>query len=271
MHERISINALCFWGAPLSEVADNWRELRPHRVGLLAHLVTPDPDAAREVVEAGGYRVETIVHPFSLGRPLEANEASWVEARAELSQAIEIGQMLGTRCMYMTTGGHGSLTTFEAAAEVFARAIEPCVEQAKAAGIALLIENALALYADTHIAHSLRDAVTLAEMAGIGVCMDFFGCWAEAGLEETIERAGPRLGLVQVADYVYGDRSLPSRAVPGEGVIPIKQILGWALAAGYTGGFDFELLGPRIDQEGHLEATRRGAEHVGRLLDELGA
>ena len=108
----------------------------------------------------------------------------------------------------------------------------------------------LALYADAHIAHSLRDTVTLAEMAGIGVCMDFFGCWAEAGLAETIERAGPRLGLVQVADYVYGDRSLPSRAVPGDGVIPIKQILGWALDAGYTGGFDFELLGPRIDQAG---------------------
>jgi sugar phosphate isomerase/epimerase len=268
MHERISVNALCFWGAELPEVADYWRELRPHRVGLLSHLVG-DPAAAREVIDAGGYRVETLVHPFMPFKPLD-DESHWPEARSSLSRALEIAQMLGARTMYMTTGGHGSLL-FEEAADCFSRAIAPCAEEAKVAGIPLLIENALPLYADAHIAHTLRDTITLAEMAGVGVCMDVFGCWTEAGLKEAIERAGPLIGLIQVSDYVYGDRFLPSRAVPGDGVIPLQRILGWALDAGYAGGFDFELLGPRIDEEGHLEATRRAAEHVTELLDSLGA
>jgi sugar phosphate isomerase/epimerase len=113
--------------------------------------------------------------------------------------------------------------------------------------------------------------VTLAEMAGIGVCIDVFSCWAEAGLKQTIADAMPRCGLIQIADYVYGDRSLPSRAVPGDGSIPLRGILDWALSAGYTGAFDLELIGPRIDAEGHLDATRRAAGNLGDLLRSLGA
>ena len=72
-----------------------------------------------------------------------------------------------------------------------------------------------------------------------------------------LERAGPSPASVQVSDYVAGDKSFPCRAVPGDGMIPLERIIGWILEAGYTGGFDLELIGPRIDAEGRLEATRR--------------
>ena len=45
----------------------------------------------------------------------------------------------------------------------------------------------------------------------------------------------PRLQVVQVSDYVYGDRALPCRAVPGDGAVPFKRILEWMLGAGYKG------------------------------------
>ena len=80
-----------------------------------------------------------------------------------------------------------------------------------------------------------------------------------------------RCHLVQVADYVLGDRAFPCRAVLGDGAIPLDRILGWILAAGYRGAFDLELMGPRIDQEGHVEAVRRTAERLGELLTRLGA
>jgi Xylose isomerase-like TIM barrel len=117
----------------------------------------------------------------------------------------------------------------------------------------------------------MRDTVTLAELAGVGVCMDLFACWTEAGLRESIERAMPRCHLVQVCDYVHGDRSLPSRAVPGDGAIPVRRILEWVLQAGYTGSFDIELIGPRIDAEGRVKAVRRAAEILGETLRSLRA
>ena len=270
MHDRLSIHAVCFPGAGFRELAGYWRELGAHRVSLVSNLLLAEGlPAAQEALRASRCTVESITHPFLLpGRHLEQREESWRDARDTLTRLIQTAKSLGARSIYMLTGGHGSLT-WEEAAEVFRAAIAPCVIQAKEAGIALMVENSSELYADVHIAHTLRDAVTLAELAGVGVCIDLFACWAEAGLRESIGRAMPGCQLVQVCDYVYGDRSLPSRAVPGDGAIPVRRILEWTLQAGYTGTFDLELIGPRIDAEGRLAAVRRSADILGETLREL--
>jgi sugar phosphate isomerase/epimerase len=271
MHERISVNALCFPGASFRDLAGYWRELGARRVSLVSNaLLEEGLPAAQAALRTGPYEVETITHGFMSGRHLEPYEASWREARDTLTRVIQAAKTLGARSIYMVTGGHGTLT-WEEAAEAFRAAIEPCVAQAKAAGIALMIEDAPPLYAHIHIAHTLRDTVALAEIAGIGVCIDLFACWTEAGLQQSIERALPRCHVVQVCDYAYGDRSLPARAVPPDGAIPVKRILEWILRAGYAGPFDLELIGPRIDQEGQLAAVRRAAQNVGEILRSLGA
>jgi len=271
VHERLSINSICFWGATFAQVADHWRTLGARRVSMMSHeVLKEDTSVLQHVLGSGGYQLETIAHPFLPFKPLEPREESWAESRATLSRLIRIATQLKARSIYTLTGGHGTLT-WEQAAETFSEAIAPCVAQARDEGIALAIENSSVLYADNHIAHSLRDTITLAEMAGVGVCMDLYLCWPEAGLHELIERAMPRLHVVQVSDYVYGDRALPCRAVPGDGAVPFRRIFEWLLRAGYTGAFDFELIGPRIDKEGHLEATRRASRYVEAMLHELGA
>jgi sugar phosphate isomerase/epimerase len=270
VHERLSLNSICFWGATFQELAGHWRTLAPRRVSMMSHEILKEGvPAIQEVLKTGSYRLETIAHPFLPFKPLELHEASWRESRATLSQLIRSAAQLGARSIYLLTGGHGTLT-WEQAAAAFAEAVAPSVVQAKDEGIALAIENSSVLYADNHIAHSLRDTITLAELAGVGVCMDLYLCWPEAGLHELIERAMPRLHVVQVSDYVYGDRALPCRAVPGDGAVPFKRIFEWLLSAGYTGAFDFELIGPRIDKEGHLKAARRASHYIEAVLRELG-
>jgi sugar phosphate isomerase/epimerase len=271
MHERISVHSICFPGAGLRELADYWRELDAHRVTLVSDRVLKEGvSAVQAALGTDGRKVELIVHPFLPGRQLDAGPECWPEARDTLGSVIEHATALGARSIQLMTGGHGALT-WEEAAEAFRAALAPCGAQAKSAGIALIVENASALYADVNITHTLRDVLTLAEIADVGVCVEFFGCWTEAGLRETLERAMPRCGIVQVCDYVYGDRSLPSRAVPGDGAIPIRRMVDWILRAGYRGAFDLELIGPRIDREGHLAAVRRAGEHVGGILRSLGA
>jgi sugar phosphate isomerase/epimerase len=273
MHERLSVHAVCFAGASLGELSGYWCELGAHRVSLVSYLLLEEEGlaAAHEALRTSSCTVESITHTFlPPGSHLEQREESWRDARDTLTTVIQDAKSLGARSIYMLTGGHGSLT-WEEAAEAFSAAVAPCVIQAKEAGIALMVENSAALYTDTTIAHTLRDTVTLAELAGVGVCMDFFACWTEAGLRESIERAMPRCHLVQVCDYVHGDRSLPSRAVPGDGAIPVKRMLEWVLQAGYTGSFDIEVIGPRIDAEGRVKAVRRSAEFLGETLRSLRA
>lgn len=254
MHSRLSVHSVTFLGMLLAEQHSVWNELGLTRLSLIdTQLGEP---GLMQLIVNNGYSVDTVYHLF--------------ESADALSRVIETAAAVGARVVYMLTGGRGELN-WEQAAERFCTQIAPCVREAQRAGVALAIENASALYADIHFAHSLRDAITLAEMAGVGVCIDLFHCWAEADLAGLVERALPRTVQVQLSDYVLGDRALPARAVPGDGAIPIEPFVRQVLAGGYSHGFDLELIGPRIENEGRIEATRRSCEAISAMLKRLGA
>jgi sugar phosphate isomerase/epimerase len=96
-------------------------------------------------------------------------------------------------------------------------------------------------------------------------------CWYERGLEELVRKNVDLITLVQIGDYKIGDTSSPSRAVIGDGDIPLERLLDMILDAGYEGMFDLELIGPRIEAEGYMSATRRSLERASEILDRLGA
>jgi sugar phosphate isomerase/epimerase len=272
MHDRLSVHSVCFRDASLSELATHWRNLGIRRVSLYTGLLeTEGLAAAQAALASGDCRVETITHNFlPYGQQADAKDVSWKSAQEKLTRLIADAATLGARSIELFTGGHGALT-WEDAAERIGTALLPCVSRAKTAGVALIVENTPPVYAAMHLAHSLRDAVTLAEMTGLGVCIDVFSCWSEAGLKQTIERAIPRTSLVQLGDYVLGDTASPGRAVPGDGNIPLRRIIDWILQAGYRGTFEIEVLGPRIDAEGRVQATQRAYAYVAETLCALGA
>jgi sugar phosphate isomerase/epimerase len=266
-HARLSVHSVSFSGAPLAELDRHWRALGLRRLSLIDTQLA-DP-ALRPLIERNHYAVETVCHLFAAGR-LPTDPAAIAAARADLTTIIDAAASVGARTVYLLTGGRGPLTWEQAAAQ-FCSVIAPCVDHAAQAGVALAIENASSLYADIHFAHTLRDTVTLAEMAGIGICVDLFHCWAEADVAGLIRRALPRVRLIQLSDYVLGDRALPARAVPGDGVIPIEPIVAQVVSAGYPHGFDLELIGPRIDREGRFAAVHRACSTITLLLDKSGA
>ena len=268
MHDRISVNNLCFPGAPLATDLENWRSLGARRIGIqTAKMSAEGWDPYLETLRTAGFAVETIVH---LNARRFDDDAEVESFEKDLSRTLAAAEVLGARTVYTTTGARGAMT-WEETAQRFCAAIAPCAEQARRTGVELLVEPAPTLYPEFYFTHTLRDAVQLAEQADVGVVIDIFSCWTEAQLRESIERAMKRCHLVQVADYVIGDRAYPCRAVPGDGAIPLTRIIGWILEAGYRGAFDLELMGPRIDREGHCEAVRRTAERLGDLLTRLGA
>ncbi len=268
MHPRVGLHQVAFASETSAEFIDHCRTIGvPHMTLATPMLLRPgELDAVKAALADGRPRVECVNHPFA-----QANlEEDGTDATAALAQAIEVAGDLGARSIYMLTGARGSLD-WERAADRFAALIAPCKPAAEARGVRLLAENANAFNADLHIAHTLHDALALAEIAGIGLCLDLHACWFEAGIGRTIRQAMPLIGLVQVSDYVLGDRSTPCRAVPGDGAIPLERLLGGVLEAGYDGVFDLELIGPRIADEGNRAATLRAAEYLSELLTKLGA
>lgn len=263
-HKRLSVHNVTFYGEPLAQLEAYWATLGVSRLSILDNQLLDSHFP--QLLHGNGYTVEAVYHLFADGRLSSDPEA----ARAALSAVIDAAAGVRARTVYLLTGGRGDLTWGQAA-ERFCAMVAPCVAHAKDVGVALAIENASSLYADMHLAHTLRDTVALAEMGGLSVCIDVFHCWAEGDFEAMLQRALPRTALIQLSDYVLGDRALPGRAVPGDGTIPIEAIIGQALAGGYAHGFDLELIGPRIEREGRLAAVRRACDVVGAMLDRLGA
>ncbi|MBM3345782.1 MAG: sugar phosphate isomerase/epimerase, partial [Betaproteobacteria bacterium] len=267
LHPRISVNGVCFPRASLQEDIAAWRSLGAHTV--VEHVrKLADVGCADGVValRGAGVRVEALVHPLDVRLD---DPRGWEKFRAEFRRSIDIARALGAASIYSTSGHRGRLT-WENAADGFSAAMRPLLDEATAAGIHLLIEPTVPLHADKPIVHTLRDSVTLAERSGLGICIDIFHCWTEPGLRESIARAIPRTRLVQVGDYVFGDRAVPCHAVIGDGNIPIERMLGWILEDGYAGMFDLELNRPRIEAEGNANAVRRCAERRSEMLTSLG-
>lgn len=256
-HERLSVHNVTFYGAPAAAFLSHWQRLGVRRLSVLdSDLHDPTLAAA-----FGDYTIEAVYHLFAAGDLTSDADA----AQQALIAVIDAAAAARARLVYLLTGGRGTLTWEQAAAR-FAAMIAPCVAHAARAGVTLAIENASALYADLHIAHTLRDTVTLAERAGVGICVDVFHCWAEADFPGLLRAVLPQVQLIQLSDYVLGDRALPARAVPGDGVIPLAGFVKDVLAQGYQHGFDLELLGPRITDEGALTAAHRACTVVGDMI-----
>lgn len=266
MHPRVSLHQVAFLDQPTTAFLDHARALGLGHVTLVTGKLD-EPGVAEALAAPGAPQASTTNHVFAVHPNLPDDTG---EAAARLNAAIAASAQAGARQIYLISGGRGRLS-WEAAAQRFAALIAPCRQLAQEHGIRLLVENASALNADIHMAHTLDDALLLAETADIGVCVELHACWMESGLAAKFRRALPRIGLVQVSDYVPGDRSTPCRAVPGDGMVPLEALIADLLDAGYAGLFDLELVGPRIVAEGAARASARAADYLSNLLVKLGA
>ena len=233
MHPAISINTLSLAPASLAEQVDTVA-----RIG--ARAISPGIEQVREtgiersacLIRDAGLQVATLTHrAFGF-----ATAADVADARERLAGTIEVASAIGAQTVIMTTGGRGALTWAQAAG-AFAEAYAPCAALAEQAGVRVGIEPTSHLYADSSIVHRLADTTAVARMAGVSVIIDTFACWFDSDIEEAIADAGPLLALIQVSDYVYGDRGLPCRAVPGDGAIPFERLVPAIMATGLTVGW----------------------------------
>ena len=268
VHPRVAVNTMCIAGTRLADDCDWIRSIGVGRISVAPHKL--DEAGWREGVETvrrSGLDVATVVSPvfFQLDDP-----STWLEDRERLGRTIDAAGAMRADSVYGVTGPAGSLT-WEHAAQSYADAVAPVLPRAAAQGVRIAIEPTNPLRIPINLCHSLRDAAEVAELAGVAVCLDLYGCFGEAHLAETILRLGPDTAHVQLCDFVFGTLDTPNRAVPGDGDLPLERILGWILASGYQGAIELELNGPRIDAEGHRAAAERGVHILSGMLDSLGA
>lgn len=264
MHPAISINTLCLPPADIHAQIE-----RVARIGAQAiSPVVPEVEDTGIASCAAAMRDAGIVAALVTHRAFAADTPDIAAEQAKLNRSIEVAAGIGAGHVLLTTGGRGALA-WQDAAQRFAETIQPCVEVARSAGVGLAIEPTSHLYADISLVHRLSDTTRIARMAGIGVIPDLFACWTDADLPEAIEDAGPLLSVIQVSDYAYGGRALPCRVIPGDGVIPLPDLIGRIAATGFAGYYDLEIIGPALASEGHDAGLIRAGAYMTQILEGL--
>ncbi len=221
------------------------------------------------VAAARRHGVKIVTTTGALGLDLSSGEAS----RASLGRAqqdIDLAAAVGATVMYGLVGLR-TADRWDACADAYVNAAGGLAGYAADRNVTLAIEPTSWLYADLTFIHTFHDALLVAPRAGMGVCLDAFHVWTEAGLREEIGEHAGLVAHVQLSDMTPGARALPCRAVPGDGNVPLAAVVRWLLDAGYPGVFDCELNGPAIDAEGHHAAAARAAGWLDKLLAELRA
>ena len=107
---------------------------------------------------------------------------------------------------------------------------------------------------------TVDQALDVIEASGsdhVGLCLDYWNIWQNAGLKAAIARAGPRIYTVQLSDW-RTPRSFADRIVPGDGAIPLAELIAATRSAGYSGAWVVEIFSMDVADslyDGDLDAV----------------
>jgi sugar phosphate isomerase/epimerase len=267
-HQRVSLSGLCF---PKLSAVDGIAAVAELGAASTSMTSTKLRESGTGAVAAAAARhgvkvvTTTALARFDL-RPGADNEANRKLAVADIDRAAAVG----AASVYTLTGPRAH-PDWADDVDAYARAADGLVEYAAERGIVLCVEPTNWLFADLNFVHGFHDAIAFARTTGLRICLDLFHTWFESGLRAEIATNIDLITHVQLSDMQRSARSLPARAVPGDGDVPLASIVRWLLDAGYEGCFDLELDGPSIDAIGRRQAADQAAGWLDALLSELGA
>lgn len=192
-------------------------------------------DEAVRSVKASGLRVSHVI--LAGGYTDDATRDRAVE---HTLHAVDIAGLLAADCLVINPGRLNGLDR-RSAIDVSARTISEILASRRSP-VRLALEPVIDWQSDflNTLAQAL-DLVDLVDHPDLGVYPDTYHLWQTGSYFEDMQRAGERLFGFHLNDGVAGERE---RRIPGEGEMPLADMVRAAEAAGYTGTYDVEYTYP---------------------------
>ncbi|MGH7895000.1 MAG: sugar phosphate isomerase/epimerase family protein, partial [Candidatus Binatia bacterium] len=156
--------------------------------------------------------------------------------------------------------GHAPAWSWEEQAECARPIFAGLIPEAARLGVRLALEPVSQLRMDLGFLHGFDDALDFVEefdSPWLGVVLETNNAWIERALYDNLRARTARIAIVQVSDFKIGTLAASDRVVMGDGDIPLRRVLRALDDAGYSGWYDIELLGPRIEAEGYESVVPR--------------
>jgi sugar phosphate isomerase/epimerase len=209
---------------------------------------------SEQLLAASRFDIDCLISPsfLTLSEP-----DRWPVEQQRLRDVIDLCERLGSPLLYGTTGPRGRLS-YSGAVAALGDGMAPVLAYARERGITVLIEPTLNLRTNIHFVFTMPDLIDVCAATGLGLCIDLTACFTERDIEVLLERVAGEAHMVQVGDFVTGTSCAGQRAVPGDGDIPLDQLIQALVDGGFDGLWDVELLGDRMLDEGPATALARG-------------
>lgn len=260
-HPRLSVDAMCTFRWPFERELALWKDLGVRHAGLLMNKIADDPERHLGALDDAGIRISTLITGgFRLAAP-----ETWDVTREAQKAMIDMVAAHGGHSIYFTTGRTVNCDWEEDVA-LFAQAVAPTAEHARAKGVIAAFEPSLRT--SVSFCTRLADALEIAERTGLGIVSDFSNNWMERGLAATLKRAMPHIALVQIGDIAISGPG--GRSHVGQGDLPLARMMSDVLDAGYEGVFDLEVVPADYTADTDEAELRAGIAAASDLLHAAG-
>ncbi len=187
----------------------------------------------------------------------------------DTTHAIRLAAAMKAGCLVVYTGARAG-HTHSHARRITRDALRKVAPLAADLGVTLAIKPMHASFTSefTFLTSVQETLALIAEIdrPGIKVAFDTYHLGHDICLERLREWA-PSIAVVHLGDC----RALPNGEVNrcrlGEGILPLREIIGALLAGGYRGDFDVELLGEEIETTDYEELVGHSKDAFEKLLD----
>lgn len=223
-------------------------------------------DNARDLL--ADYGLRPVGACFHFGVMLSEAEER-VKNLDEFRRKLEICQALGVPVLVVPTDFPERNVT----REDYDRAAEGLAEAADIAashGVALAVE----FIKGAKLVGTLRTALELArktERKNVGILLDTFHlCVGASKLEDIDELKAPELLLVHINDLLPMPKEIAEdrdRTFPGDGVLPVREIMRAVSRIGYTGYFSLELFDESFWRQPCKEAAGLAFEKTAAFME----
>lgn len=221
-------------------------------------------EQARRLIERAGLRVPGLI---ACGDYTHADAG---ERRLHVEHTIaSIGAAahLGAECLCICPGPLRGLSR-EQATELTIRSLHETLPAAERHGVRLAVEPLHPRHTD--FINTLAQAQALIEEIDHPLCglfVDTYQLWRSDDLLPAITRAADHIMAVHVADSRPAPRSVEDRLVPGDGVIPLREILDAVKKTGYDGWYTIEIMSDELWGSDYDQLARRCLDRLCHILE----
>jgi len=199
------------------------------------------------------------------------------DAATDNRRAVDEAAALSARTLVLVAGGlpPGS-KDLAAARENVLYGIAELAPYAAERGVKVSIEPLHPMFcADRAVVSTLGQALDICDQLGapnVGVCVDTYHIWWDPRVYDQIARAGDRIQIFQVCDFLMPipADALLGRGHVGDGVADIPGLARAVAATGYDGPVEVEIFNQEVwdapGDETLRTLTGRHAEHLARIL-----